>query len=349
MVLFGAPSPGWDEIERYQSRVASAERIRLLYVAMTRARDRLVVAGRWGKEPLPWSQARCISDLISSRHGGLPRPSSLAEQLGDGEDDRLQEAGVSWVFPARSADSAIPIGPGRRAESLPEAAAVLATGAHLAQARRQARAHARRLRGGEAWAEPAAAAVEERAWSVPGVPGRNTIAQAVGTAIHRAMAELDPSADLQGELERLKAGLDDHVRPLLRAEDVRPAVLRAEGVLYRVLNGPWPARLAALGSAIKARALPVLLPPPPGADAPVGFLSGEIDLLVVDPQTQALVVIDYKTEDIPAADVPKRAELYRGQGEAYCQAVAAALGLTQPPELELWFLLPGIVIRPGPL
>ena len=251
------------------------------------------------------------------------------------------------MLPARSAESAIPTGPAKRSEDLPEPEAVLATVSRLAAARRVARQHARRLRGGEAWAEPEAAAFEELAWSVPGVPGRNSIAQAVGTAIHRAMAELDLSADPQDELKRLKPGLVEHLRPLLRAEEVRPAQQRADGVLYRVLNGPWPARLSALVGAIKARALPVLLPPPPGADAPTGFLAGEIDLLVADPQSGSLLVIDFKTEDIPAAEVPERAAHYRVQGMAYCQAVAAALGLEQPPELELWFLLPGIVIRPG--
>ncbi len=345
MVLFGAPSPGWDEIERYQGRVASAERIRLLYVAMTRARDRLVVAGRWRGEPLPWSQARCISDLLSARSGGLPRPSAMAEQLDADQTDRVSAAGVSWVFPACTDLRISPAGAHPGSAALPKAADVLGTAARLAAARKDARVHARRLRGGEAWAEPAAAEHEELAWSVPGVPGRATIPQAVGTAIHRAMAALDLRSTPDTERTRLTPTLADHIRPLLRAEEVSPAVRRAEGVLFRVLSGGWLQRLAALSPDIKARALPLLLPPPGTEGAPVGFLSGEIDLLYTDPESGELVVADFKTDDIPASDVPARAEAYRAQGAAYCSAVAAALALPERPRHELWFLLAGETVR----
>ncbi len=344
MVLLGAPSPGWDEIERYQGRVASAERIRLLYVAMTRARDRLVVAGRWRSEPLPWSQARCLADLLCARRGGMPRPMAVADQLEQSGSDRIHEAGVSWVFPARSEATAAR-GPSSVSVDLPEPHAALGEAAALASARQQARRHSRRLRGGEAWAEAEAADVEELAWSVPGIPGRSSIAAAAGTAIHRAMAALDLTADPDTERARLTPTLADHIRPLLRAEEVSPAVRRAEGMLFRVLTGGWHERLAALSGHIKARALPILLPPPPGDAGPVGFLSGEIDLLYVDPRTGELVVADFKTDDIPAEAVTERAALYRGQGATYCAAVAAALALATQPRHELWFLLAGPVIR----
>jgi ATP-dependent helicase/nuclease subunit A len=45
--LFGAVTPGWWAVEERRRRVADAEMVRTLYVAMTRARDRLVVAGVW--------------------------------------------------------------------------------------------------------------------------------------------------------------------------------------------------------------------------------------------------------------------------------------------------------------
>jgi ATP-dependent exoDNAse (exonuclease V) beta subunit/quercetin dioxygenase-like cupin family protein len=45
--LFGAPSLGWDLVEAERARVEAAERVRLLYVAMTRAEVRLVLCARW--------------------------------------------------------------------------------------------------------------------------------------------------------------------------------------------------------------------------------------------------------------------------------------------------------------
>src|SRR3954467_15411582 len=57
--LFGAPTPGFDRIEAERREVEAAERVRLLYVAMTRAKHRLVLAGRWPEkvEPRTWDQA----------------------------------------------------------------------------------------------------------------------------------------------------------------------------------------------------------------------------------------------------------------------------------------------------
>ena len=43
----GAVTPGWDILAGRRARTAQAELVRTLYVAMTRARDRLVVAGAW--------------------------------------------------------------------------------------------------------------------------------------------------------------------------------------------------------------------------------------------------------------------------------------------------------------
>ena len=45
--VFDAPTPGFAAVEEHEERVAAAERVRGLYVAMTRARDRLVLLGAW--------------------------------------------------------------------------------------------------------------------------------------------------------------------------------------------------------------------------------------------------------------------------------------------------------------
>ena len=45
--LLGAPTLAWDCVLRERERSSEAERVRLLYVAMTRAEQRLVMTGLW--------------------------------------------------------------------------------------------------------------------------------------------------------------------------------------------------------------------------------------------------------------------------------------------------------------
>jgi ATP-dependent exoDNAse (exonuclease V) beta subunit len=100
-----------------------------------------------------------------------------------------------------------------------------------------------------------------------------------------------------------------------------------------------------LGPHVLARELPVLLPPGQGEKAPVGYVAGAIDLLYKDVETGALVIADYKTDDVRAeADLAARATAYAPQGAAYARAVAEALGLTETPRFELWFLVAGRVV-----
>jgi hypothetical protein len=51
------------------------------------------------------------------------------------------------------------------------------------------------------------------------------------------------------------------------------------------------------------------------------------------------VVADFKTEALAArAELATHAERYRSQGEVYCRALQASLGLPRKPRFELWFL-----------
>ena len=74
--LFGAAGLGWDRVEAQRQRVEAAERVRLLYVAMTRAESRLVLAGCWPPtlaEPKEVARARHFLDLLAHRRD-LPTP-----------------------------------------------------------------------------------------------------------------------------------------------------------------------------------------------------------------------------------------------------------------------------------
>ncbi|MFN3413384.1 MAG: UvrD-helicase domain-containing protein, partial [Thermoanaerobaculum sp.] len=76
----------------WQEQVAEAEAVRLLYVALTRAKERLVISGHWPEQPA--SQA--LVGLLRSRED-LPDLEALAAKL-DG-NDRVEAGGVLWVFP----------------------------------------------------------------------------------------------------------------------------------------------------------------------------------------------------------------------------------------------------------
>jgi ATP-dependent exoDNAse (exonuclease V) beta subunit len=101
---------------------------------------------------------------------------------------------------------------------------------------------------------------------------------------------------------------------------------------------------------VRVRELPVLLAPgelPASDDAPVGFISGAIDLLYEDERGE-LVVADYKTDDAEGEAKLRELEAkYAPQGAAYTHAVQLALGLTTAPRFELWFVQPGVVRATG--
>jgi ATP-dependent exoDNAse (exonuclease V) beta subunit len=80
-------------------------------------------------------------------------------------------------------------------------------------------------------------------------------------------------------------------------------------------------------------------------DAPVGFVSGAIDLLYRDPRSGELVVVDYKTDAVTGEDeLRERARAYGLQGRRYTEALRDALALPRIPRFELWFLYPGRVV-----
>ncbi|MBV8201788.1 MAG: UvrD-helicase domain-containing protein, partial [Acidobacteria bacterium] len=99
--LLGADTPGFDLVEQRRLEVEAAERVRTLYVAMTRAKDRLVLAGDWPRQPADPdrggdpAQARTHLQLLG-RRPGCP---DLRRLWQDGSGF-LDPDGVRWRFPA---------------------------------------------------------------------------------------------------------------------------------------------------------------------------------------------------------------------------------------------------------
>ena len=70
-------------------------------------------------------------------------------------------------------------------------------------------------------------------------------------------------------------------------------------------------------------------------------VQGIIDMLIRTPQD--LVVIDFKTDNISAAQALDRAELYRTQLDAYAKAAARILNVESTVKY-LYFLTPRVVV-----
>ena len=163
-------------------------------------------------------------------------------------------------------------------------------------------------------------------------------ARAIGSAIHRALEEFDFGADVKEEIERQR---DAVARDLaLAAENDRADETVAAGTQLwdQIARGCLFARLRELSDRIVARELSVLSPPIDD-EGPVGYFTGQIDLVYRDPDNDEMVIVDYKTGALGDRDGLRSPEAsYVEQGDAYRRALESAFGLSYAPRFELWFL-----------
>jgi ATP-dependent helicase/nuclease subunit A len=358
--LFGAPTPGFDRIEAARREVEAAERVRLLYVAMTRAKDRLVLTGLWPErvEPRPWDHVRTTLELLHARRDLPPSLPALWEEA------RREEAaswafpdipGSLWKFPALRppADLRLTAEPERPSLPGPEEIAFVST--TLRAERERAAIRMARPFGGAASEEAHALLREQQAEKQAEAPagrdrrpGRDrAAAMAAGGAIHRVLEEWDLAADPRKELGRQRKLLPAYLAALVEGDELERALPLAESLLETFVAGPLFQRLRKLKGHVLARELPVLLPPGEGKDSPVGIVTGAIDLLYRDPEDGRIVIADYKTDEVETEEeIRARAAVYAPQGAVYARAVQEALEIAEGPRFELWFLRAGLTVAP---
>jgi ATP-dependent exoDNAse (exonuclease V) beta subunit len=73
-------------------------------------------------------------------------------------------------------------------------------------------------------------------------------------------------------------------------------------------------------------------------EGPVGAWTGSIDLIYRCPQTQKVVVADYKTDQVGSRSHSDVAAHHAPQGAIYTEAVQRALGLQERPVFEVWLI-----------
>ncbi len=360
--LFGAPSLGFDQVAAARREVETAERVRLLYVAMTRAKDRLVLAGVWPQQmtPRPPEHARNHMELLLSR-GDLPASLPfLWEGVaagGEGAWTFADAAGALWKFPALRPAGEVRLAAEPERPSLPGPEEIALVSATLRGARRRAEVRMSRPFGAAASEEAHALLREQQAEALAAEAGKRPrrepergreIAMLAGGAVHRALEEWDLAAEPRAEARRQRALLPAYLASLAPGDEPARALPAAEALMEAFAGGPLAGRLQELKEHILARELPVLLPPGEGERAPVGVVAGTIDLLYRDPGDGRLVVVDYKTDEVETeAQIRARAAVYAPQGAAYLRAVRDALEPAETPRFELWFLRAGQVVAPG--
>lgn len=343
--LFGWPTLGWDRIDAERERTAAAERVRTLYVGMTRARRRLVVAGVWPELQTQSRDAQHVA-LLTQRDPAPPEPlaARMAELAASGLD-RIDAAGARWVFPALDTDlssAALTF----EAAPLPVVETVRAESASLRTAAIAAERRMTRPLGRAASAE--ARSDDEEAHPYRG--GTDALdgdqARWVGTAIHRVLETWDLAAETESEIARQREGLVDVLRPLVPPPRLAPCVTAAAELLEAIGRGSLLARLQAARGDVVARELP-LLAAPEGEAGAIWFVVGTIDLLLRE--GTGYVVVDYKTDRLADdAALEARADAYAAQGEVYARAVREAFDLAESPRFELWFLAHDrCVVAPG--
>ena len=347
-VLFGSPTPGFDRVEERESQVERTEQIRTLYVAMTRAKKRLVLLGHWPENPSPIAPEKRVTylDLLRTRDS-LPESLTVLRNTCVDEGSSFVDLGAArWRFP-QLADRSANASPNKRtAVDLPSQKAVERESAGLDNLRAQAHERMDRPFSGSASAEAAARLQQLTRDETPpeDPPSVRDIALPVGSAFHRVLETWDLSAEPTVELDRQREVQQRWLVGELSAEQIKPALDRFSSLLERFRQGRFFARFSKMADQIVAREVPVVLPPAEPESGPVGYVTGFVDLLLRDEETDGWVIVDYKTDRLESEiEVEGRAEAYALQEAVYARAIQESLNLAEPPTTELWFIWPDIL------
>lgn len=284
---------------------AKAESSRLLYVAATRAREKLIISGHFSRNHGSWFASGWLKSLLETLH---VTPNELAEEhsaqevaLPDGEQVRI------WVTHER-----LPTDAREAEEKLPwPTSKLVPLFDHVATAE-----------GDDS--DPEIDEKLPRGWRATG-ERLHAPAIAIGKMVHAAIqAWLFPDDKPLAALLDMTALEDGLVDPGQR----KRAITQANKLLKRLLDHPLHAEIEAASE--RAHEVPYTLELPDGRPG-----SGIIDLLYRS--HDAWKIIDFKTDDLDSRDkVDEAVEEHRKQVARYVEAVNKLLGVQ--PEASICFL-----------
>jgi ATP-dependent helicase/nuclease subunit A len=298
----GVPNVARILLDLQEERHHAAENLRLLYVAMTRAREKLILIGGRPNGKESWSEALAVWGYRTDA------PPEDGTKLGGGQ-----------IIYRHMRPSELAV----RKESKPPAGAESAVRAY------EAAVEAVRQAASPSFASPSGLheADKEQLSSVSGKADRE-LGMAVGSLVHGLMERWDGSST-----ERAERMLDEMHRPIAEKTgvDTRKLKLIAGKILDAFLASDLAERYR--GIEVVEKELPMLLRSDDGR-----LYRGSIDLLYRNAAGE-LVVADFKTD--AEEDDLKLRERYGGQLGIYAKAVQQACGLASPPRTELWMLRSG--------
>ncbi|MGI6026267.1 MAG: helicase-exonuclease AddAB subunit AddA [Candidatus Scatomorpha sp.] len=329
-----------------------SEELRLLYVAMTRARERLFITcaladtqktmdklAPAAQEHIP-AQAllpmRSMAEwLICAALGTGGRALTLSIG-GDEEGVPRRVTPAAQPEPERTGEEAVPVDfdallawryPHAGAEALPSKL----TATEL-----------------KSLPEPDAESAEllpraARTFRRPDIAGaaRRLTAAERGTATHLALRYLD-----LGELTTPEAarGAVDRLAAAGKLSAREAAAVDAAG-LCRFALSPLGRRIAAAPRVLREFPFALLCPAErffPGAEGEELLLQGVVDCCLIEPD--GAVIVDYKTDRIAPEAAPERAKRYAAQLETYAWAVSRITGLAVKAKI-VYFLQPGEAVE----
>jgi ATP-dependent helicase/nuclease subunit A len=309
----------WFDLEDDRHEVS--EEVRVLYVALTRARERLVLIAAPSRGTTPWLDAL-------EPWGYAPDSPPADGALLPGGRVRHRH----WTPPGRQRppERSVPEAATRSVEAYRSAVATLTGAARppLAAPSGLSEDRRRRLDAGTGWVPHGTRASRDRG-------------KAVGLVVHRLLEHWD-GKEPERLTERLAVLCEDTARETRTeaAEIESDAREILEAFLATDLGGRL-GRVERLGAE-----LPLLV----RVDERGPVFRGSIDLLYREAEG-GIVVADYKTDRETDEDDLRRS--YGRQLAVYAEAVQRALDLPERPRMELWLLRSGRVVtldqpRQGP-
>ncbi len=296
-------------LEREEKRHEEAEDLRTFYVALTRARERLILFAAKPKAGAPWIEALA--------------PWGYAPDAPPGDGERIADRMVLHV----AARDAAPV---KRGTDLPEGEpeAVAAWESAVRAVKDTARAPFRRPSGIR---EDKAARHDDAEGDAAAAAPARDVALAAGTAVHAALEQWDPRSGAP-----LAAGLPELAARAAAEHGADPAAVEREAreALDAFAASPLAERLRSVD--VLGREVPVLLREEDGTT-----VAGFLDLLYRDADG-TVVVADYKTDRALSADEAETR--YGAQLGAYAETVRRAMRLTAPPRTELWLVRRGEIL-----
>ena len=336
-------------IAKRQAREDQSEEMRLLYVALTRARERLfVVASCASAEKLLEKAADAARPPIAPETlAGAASYVSwlLCAALADGQEHfKIRVCrGEELPVPASEQSEPVPVDPAASRELRRRLGFVYP---HPAAVELPSKVTATELKGRYERDPDAQELLKPRAYSfrmpVLGQGERALTATEKGVATHLVLQYMDFSkaasrAGIKSEVERLCAAR------FLSEREARAVNLSAIERLFRSELGR---RMLACAKPLREFRFSLLLDADrlyPGAAGEQLLLQGVVDCCLEE--DGELVIIDYKTDAVRTEEeIAARAALYRGQLMAYAEALSR---IFQKPVKEgvLFFLTPGREVR----